>query len=87
MQMPNTNRQVSFSEEQLRNVISKLGPIRAKISVIEADAADKKPPEDIWFDLLFLEDELESILEVRKPTPCLGPDSLSDKRAVTESRD
>ena len=61
--MPDNNKQSSFNEDQLRKAIRQLHPIRAKISVIEADAADKRPLEDIWFDLLFLENELESILK------------------------
>ena len=85
--MPDTNKQVSLSGDQLRNAISKLHPIRAKISVLEVDAANKTPLEDIWFDLLFLEDELESILQARESTPCPGPDSLSGTGAVIKSRD
>jgi hypothetical protein len=61
--MSDNNKQSSFNEDQLRKAIRQLHPIRAKISVIEADAADKRPLEDIWFDLLFLENELESILK------------------------
>jgi hypothetical protein len=67
--MPDNNKQSSFNEDQLRKAIRQLHPIREKISVIEADAADKRPLEDIWFDLLFLENELESILKRREPTP------------------
>jgi len=81
--MPDNNKQTSFSEDQLRNAISKLHPIRTKISVIEADAADKRPLEDIRFDLLFLEDELESILKRREPTPPLGSDSHAGIDACT----
>src|SRR5829696_2994975 len=85
MHMPDTAKQASFSEDQLRNAISKLHPIRAKISVLEADAANKTPLEDIWFDLLFLEDELESILKRRKPTPRVCSDPLSGIGACTDS--
>ena len=83
--MPDNNKQTSFSEDQLRNAIGKLHPIRTKISAIEADAADKRPLEDIWFDLVFLEDELECILKRREPTPHVRSDPLSGIDACTES--
>ena len=85
--MPDNNKQTSFSEDQLRNAISKLYPIMRKIHLIRADAADKEPLLDVWFDLLFLEDELESILKRREPTPRLDSDPLTGTNAVSESRD
>jgi hypothetical protein len=83
--MPDNNKQSSFNEDQLRKAIRQLHPIREKISVIEADAADKRPLEDIWFDLLFLENELESILKRREPTPRVCSEPLAGIDACTES--
>ncbi len=80
--MPDNNKQTSFNEDQLRKAIRQLHPIREKISVIEADAADKRPLEDIWFDLLFLENELESILKRREPAPRVGTEPLAGIDAV-----
>jgi hypothetical protein len=75
--MHDNNKQTSVNEKQLRNANSKLHPIRAKISVLEAKAADKSPFDDIWFDLAFLEDELDSILEGRDPAPGVGTGLVS----------
>ena len=82
--MPDNNKQSSFNEDQLRKAIRQLHPIREKISVIEANAADKRPLEDIWFDLLFLENELESILKRWDPARG-GTDPVSVSSADSDT--
>jgi hypothetical protein len=83
--MPDNNKQTSFSEDRLRKAISQLYSIQQKIRVVEEAAEDRKLLEDIWFDLLFLIDDVESILEEREPTPRLDSDSLEGIGACTES--
>jgi hypothetical protein len=83
--MPDNNKQTSFSEDRLRKAISQLYSIQQKIRVVEEAAEDRKLLEDIWFDLLFLIDDVESILEEREPTPRLDSDSREGIGACTES--
>src|SRR5215213_10407301 len=75
--MPENDNQTNFRDKRLRAAISQLYSVQQKIRTLEDAAEDRKPLEDIWFDLLFLIDDVESVLEMQEPTPRVSSDTLS----------
>ena len=85
--MPKNNDHTIFREKRLRGVISQLYSVQQKIRMLEDAAENRKSFEDIWFDLLFLIDDVESVLETQEPTPRLGSHTPPDSRDVSEPLD
>ena len=51
---------------RLRAVVAKLQPIIRQLNILEVHFSKREEVEDVWWELAFFEDELQSILERRE---------------------
>jgi hypothetical protein len=67
--MLENDNNIEVDLDRLRKAVAKLRPTRRKImNLLKVHFSLWDEVEDIWWDLMFLEDEIDSLLDGREPT-------------------
>ena len=67
--MLENDNNIEVDLDRLRKAVAKLRPTRRKImNLVKVHFSLWDEVEDIWWDLMYLEDEIDSLLDGREPT-------------------